>query len=480
MTRRFDSFVIFAAMRTGSNFLESNLDLFPGLKTYGEAFNPHFMLRPGTEEVLGITLDERNDNPVALFDRMKARTQGIPGFRFFHDHDRRIFEHVIDDPAVAKVVLSRNLVDAYVSRAIARETNQWALGNVKHAKKAQAVFVEEEFALQISQIKGFQSEILGRLQRSGQTAYYINYDDLRDLDVINGLARFLGEETALEALSTKFKKQNPEPLSDKVKNYPALVAAVGKVTAFDLDDVPNFEPRRPAAVPSYIAAAKAPLLFMPVQGGPVEPVRQWLAAIDGAEPDALITGMRQKELRKWKRTHRGHRSFAVLTHPAPRAHTAFTTHFLTDGPEAYPEIGMALREQYGVALPAGGVPGEDWTPEAHRAAFLGYLAFVKRNLAGQTPIRVDPSWATQAAVIQGYAQVVPPDHLLRASQLADGLARLGAEIGLELPEAPVIAPDTPFSLGEILDDQVELAVHGAYQRDYMLFGFGPWAEEPGA
>ena len=122
MTRRFDCFVIFAEMRTGSNFLESNLDLFPGLTTYGEAFNPYFMVRPGTEALFGLTLDARNDDPVALLTLMKTHTSGLPGFRFFHDHDRRIFEHVIDDPRVAKVVLTRNFVDAYVSRAIAQAT----------------------------------------------------------------------------------------------------------------------------------------------------------------------------------------------------------------------------------------------------------------------------------------------------------------------------------------------------------------------
>ena len=55
MSRRYDSFVIFAEMRTGSNFLESNLDLFPGLKTYGEAFNPYFLVSPGTEALFGMT-----------------------------------------------------------------------------------------------------------------------------------------------------------------------------------------------------------------------------------------------------------------------------------------------------------------------------------------------------------------------------------------------------------------------------------------
>ena len=478
MTRRFDSFVILAEMRTGSNFLESNLDLFPGLKTYGEAFNPYFMVRPGTEDLFGITLAARNADPVVLFERMKAETDGLPGFRFFHDHDRRIFERVIDDPACAKVVLSRNFVDAYVSRAIARETNQWALGNVKHAKKAKAVFVAEDFETQLAEIKAFQLEILGRLQRSGQTAYYINYDDIRDIEVVNGLARFLGEDTVLEGHSDKFKKQNPEPLADKVANFAEMAEAVAQITAFDLESAPNFEPRRPAMVPSYLAATQAPLLFLPIPGGPVAELRGWLAALDGVDPDALATGMNQKALRRWKRERPGHRSFTVLRHPVARAHAGFCRLLLNDGPGAHPEIRKVLIDHYGVPLPETAVPDADWDRDAHRAAFLGFLEVVRKTLAGQTALRVVGAWATQAQVIAGFSPVIQPDHLLREAQLARGLARLGEEVGCAAPTAPVSEPDRPFALGDIYDAAVEAAVRAAYQRDYMQFGFDDWT--PGA
>ncbi len=480
MTRRFDSFVIFAEMRTGSNFLESNLDLFAGLATYGEAFNPYFLGSPGTEALFGMTVEERNTDPVALFERMKERTEGIAGFRFFHDHDRRMFERVIDDPACAKVVLSRNFVEAYVSRAIARETDQWALGNVKHAKKAKAVFIAEEFETQLGEIKAFQLEILARLQKTGQTAFYINYDDIRDLDVVNGLARFLGEETVLKGHSDKFKKQNPEPLEDKVANFAVLTETVAKITAFDLDDAPNFEPRRAATVPSYIAAVEAPLLYLPIQAGPVQEVSAWLAALDGATPDALATGMNQKALRKWKREHPGHRSFTVLRHPVARAHAAFCRLLLTDGPTALPEVRKALIGQYGVPLPAVPLPEYGWSREAHRAGFLAFLAFVRRNLAGQTALRVEASWATQAQVIAGFAQVIQPDHILRETGLAPGLALLGAETGRTAPPAPDAQPDMPYSLSDICDDAVEAAVRTTYQRDYVQFGFRSWGEEAGA
>jgi len=46
MSDRFDCFVVFAEMRTGSNFLEANLNAFDGLTCHGEAFNPFSLVIP--------------------------------------------------------------------------------------------------------------------------------------------------------------------------------------------------------------------------------------------------------------------------------------------------------------------------------------------------------------------------------------------------------------------------------------------------
>jgi hypothetical protein len=477
MGRNFDHFVIFAEMRTGSNFLESNLDLFPGLKTYGEAFNPYFMVEPNLEELFGITVEARNADPLRLIARMKEETDGIPGFRFFHDHDNRVFEAVIDDPSCAKVVLTRNFVDAYVSRKVAWETDQWQLSDVHDVIKKKARFVPQEFAKLYFRITEFQQKVLGRLQRSGQTAFYIDYEDIQDIDVVNGLARFLGETTRIEKFSGKFKKQNPEALEEKIVNYPDLVKTVNEIDFFDIGRTPVFEPKRTPMVPSYVTAPRAPLMFLPIQGGPVDEVRAWLAALDGATVDELVTGMSQKDMRKWKRTHGNHRGFTVLRHPVARAHAAFCRHFLSDGPEAYLEIRRALREHYHVPLPEELVPGPEYDRVAHRAAFLAFLRFLKSNLEGQTTIRVDGAWATQGHVIQGFGQVHLPDHMLREAQLARGLEQLCAEVGIAPSPAPEPVADKPFTLEDIYDDEIEKAVRAAYQRDYMLFGFGNWPEE---
>ena len=102
------AFVIFAEMRTGSNFLESNLNAIPGVTCHGEAFNPYFIGGEGKTELLGVTLNQRNGDPGRLLTAMRDKTAGLAGFRYFHDHDPRVFELVVDDPSVAKVILTRN------------------------------------------------------------------------------------------------------------------------------------------------------------------------------------------------------------------------------------------------------------------------------------------------------------------------------------------------------------------------------------
>ena len=55
MKNIFSSFVVLAEMRTGSNFLEANLNALEGVFCRGEAFNPAFIGYPNSEEILGIS-----------------------------------------------------------------------------------------------------------------------------------------------------------------------------------------------------------------------------------------------------------------------------------------------------------------------------------------------------------------------------------------------------------------------------------------
>ena len=99
----FDYFVVVAEMRTGSNFLEENLNRLDGVTCFGEAFNPSFIGHPKADDLLGVTLEVRESDPLILLDKIKS-ADGLCGFRLFHDHDPRIAEVCLSDPRCAKML----------------------------------------------------------------------------------------------------------------------------------------------------------------------------------------------------------------------------------------------------------------------------------------------------------------------------------------------------------------------------------------
>ncbi len=469
----FDYFIVFAEMRTGSNFLETNLNAMEGISCHGEAFNPHFIGYPNKSDCLGVTQSERDADPGRVIGAIRG-APGLNGFRFFNDHDPRVLDIALEDPRCAKVVLTRNPLESYVSWKIAKTTNQWKLTDVKRRKSAKAQFDAEEFSGHVARLQAFQITLQNRLQCSGQTAFYVAYEDLQDLGVMNGLGTWLGATAPLESLDKSLKVQNPAPISEKVANPEVMETALAGLDRFNLTRTPNFEPRRGAAVPSYVAGARLGLLYLPVLGGPVDAVTQWMAAADGLAPEELPTKLNQKQLRQWKRGMAGHRSFTVLRHPAARAHHVFCSRILSTGPGSFTKIRETLKRQFKLPLPQG-EPGDGYTLAHHREAFEGFLAFLKANLAGQTAIRVDGSWCSQSVALASFGDFALPDAVLREDELDQALPELARRVGREgldpiVPEALA----GPFSLADIHDNALEELIADVYQRDYMMFGFEPW------
>jgi len=475
MVDRFDYFVIYADMRTGSNFLEENINEYPGLTCHGEVFNPHFIGHAKKTEMMGVTLQQREADPFSLLDHMRDQTDGMPGFRFFHDHDPRVLERSLNDPRCAKIILTRNPVDSYVSRKIAVATDQWRLNDLKNAKTAQVNFDSGEFEGHIAASQEFQLKLQHALQTSGQTAFYIGYDDLRDLSVLDGLAAYLGIRHEKDRASKRTKVQNPAPLKDKVTNFTEMQDALARIDQFDLTRTPNFEPRRAPAVPSYVAAAFAPLLYQPIKAGPEGRIRAWLAALDAVDAGDLLSGFTQKALRQWKRRNPSHRCFTVIRHPVVRLHTAFVTHILNHGPETFWDMRETLRNSYDLPIPAD-EPTPDYSADDHRVAFLAFAKFVKGNLGGQTGLRVDAAWASQVQVLHGLAQIQIPDFVLREDDLKRGLKQIAIQIGRDSPKLRDAVEPGEIPLSDIYDDEVEATVRAAYQKDYMMFGFRAFSD----
>ena len=475
---KFDSFMLLAEMRTGSNLLEANINMLDGVSCHGEAFNPSFVGYPKTDALLGMDRDAREKDPHALLAKIK-QSDALAGFRFFHDHDPRILNTCINDPRCAKIILTRNPLDSFVSWKIAQATGQWKLTNATHARAISITFDSAAFEAHLEAIQAFQVRIHRALQTSGQAAFYINYDDLRDVDVLNGLAAFLGTDARLSGVNKKLKKQNPAPLEQKVDNFAEMKEALARLDRFDLARTPHFEPNRGPAIPTYIAAPKSGLIYMPLRSGPDRAVRQWLADVDAAPTDALIEKFTQKSLRAWQEGHQTHRSFAVLRHPLARAHAAFCDRILLDGPRGLPEIRANLIRVHKLALPDQAPDLTDlssYSDQDHKRAFMGFLKFLKTNLAGQTSIRVDPSWASQLTLLQGMAQFAVPDMVLREDRLAEGLGSLAQQMDIPNPPEPGdTAHRWQTRLTAIYDQDIEKAARDAYARDYTVFGFGNWA-----
>lgn len=456
---RFSSFVIFAEMRTGSNLLEASLEALDGVSVFGELFNPHFVGGPNRDEGFGLSLDQREAKPAKMIRAMKDQTDGLPGFRLFHDHDPRAVDLVLKDPDCAKIILTRRTVDSYVSRKIAAATGQWRLGDAKDQRSAQVAFATDEFTKFSEPRKAFQTMLSDRLKKSGQVAFRITYDDLQDIDVINGVATFLGVKDRLKSLPSKMKKQNPGSVLDLVSNPNELESAMAEEARPDLSSSTWLEPDRGPQVPSFLVGAKSAVVFQPIPGGPVDEVTDWMNRLDNGAP---VSEFSQKTLRAWLAAHPGRIVFSVLRHPVERAFSAFQTAII-DSEGARPNLSKRLASRYGLMV-------EDPSSDSDLSnGFKSFLKFLFSNLNAQTSIPVQPDWASQTAILEGFGKFIPADKLIREEYLPDALAQIAGQLGMDVPE-PTKSIET--RLASIYDEEIEAMTKKVYRRDYVTLGFG--------
>ena len=474
----FDSFILIAGMRTGSNFLESNLASANGVTSFGEAFNPNFIGQPKTQDLFGFTLADREKNPFALLDKIKA-TDGIGGFRFFDGHDPRILQACITDPRCAKIILTRDPLESFVSLKTAQLTDKWRMTADKAVDPPAIEISTDEFTTYCQMRAQFLGQVDQALLLAGQSALRLDYGDLQDLAAINGVLRFLGVPEPLPRLNKTFKKQSVAPLQARISNY-------AEVAAHPIANVPSarmdlpLEPTRGPAPRSYVASDRLSLLFMPLHGPADREVTTWLAKLD---QQTLRHGMTMPEVKNWRGTHRGHRSFCVLWHPLQRAHQVFCEVFQRGAADDFATIRQRLTKLYDVEfvdLPDDPKALDPTTFAAHRAGFLGFLRFLHRNLRGQTSFRIDPHWASQLVLLQGVCKLAPPDMILREDELPTALTALAQRCDASAtPFTPAQRP-CDWLLAQIYDPEIEHAARSAYAIDYQTFGFESWPPDQAA
>ncbi|MEM8753519.1 MAG: nodulation protein NodH, partial [Pseudomonadota bacterium] len=256
-------FAILGAMRTGSNLLERTLAGCEGLVALGELFNPAFLGRPGRTEGFGATLAERDRDPIGFLEKAIAAHPGdVPGFRLFGGHDPRVIDHVARDPDCARIVLTRDPLQSFLSLAIARETGQWMLGARENRRLAKVAFDGAAFEAYRGRLEDHYGRIRRATRAAGLTAFDIDYEELGELPIVAGAARHAGARAAMTRLDHPIARQNPPDPAHKVTNPEALapyLAGPSPARAGPAAPPPRFEARDELRVAPGAGALYAPL-----------------------------------------------------------------------------------------------------------------------------------------------------------------------------------------------------------------------------
>jgi hypothetical protein len=477
--------------------LEQSLNQYSGITCHGELFNPSFIGHPKSSDFLGLDFVEREKSPESLIKAMiKDAGEGIAGFRVFHDHDQRTAQMALQDPKCAKIILQRDVLQSFISLEIARKTDQWLLHDAPDRRGGKIVFSAHEFNEYRVEQEAYYENVREILQKSGQTAFWVHYPEQRDIAVLNGIALFLGRDEVLKTVKETIRRQNPGSLQDKVENYDEMQAALSHWSEDDSIALTNFDPLRRANISKMISCISQPILFAPVPGGPNEEVLRWMNAIDeGTTPknafaqavaggDILHTGHNQRTLFEWMESNSDVVTLTAVRHPLTRAYDAFMTKVFPTGEGTYAVIREQLVNYFGVALPdldvmqsatRKSLDAEGYNIGQHRAAFHGFLRFLKDNLAGQTSIRKDGLWDSQMTFLTGFNSAVPISIIVKEGQMDAGFRYVESVLDLPTPTigAP-IKPDHIFTLDEIYTRQTENLARKAYSMDYGRFGFADY------
>jgi LPS sulfotransferase NodH len=223
-------FVIFAAPRTGSNWLCSLLDSHPEVLCHHEIFNPEGIfysvsLRSG-ELDLG-TVEERDRDPAAVLERLWQESFGRRwvGFKLNRDQDPRAFALVLADPGIRKILIKRrNRIRTFLSERVALATGEWESypwSNVTD-RKVRITVDPEALRAHVARNEQYFRGLEDRLRETDQPCLEVTYEALTDVDEQARILSFLDLELPPEGLRGATRKQGSRDLRDAIANFEPL------------------------------------------------------------------------------------------------------------------------------------------------------------------------------------------------------------------------------------------------------------------
>ena len=130
---------------------------------------------------------------------------------------------LLHDKTVAKVVLSRNLLEAYISLETARETGVWLTTEAaKTPPKPVKVDINKLVTFSLRQSL-YYNDVQTVLHQTGQSYLQIEYNEIKQLGKLNEIARFIGSKHQFKGVSEPIQKQNPGSLEERIADFPKLL-----------------------------------------------------------------------------------------------------------------------------------------------------------------------------------------------------------------------------------------------------------------
>jgi hypothetical protein len=209
------------------------LNSHPEIICHHEVFHPNAIYyaldhRDGDIDIGSI--EERERQPEQFISRLWQQNFGCiaVGFKIMPGHNPKAFELLIDDKNIKKIVLTRrNLLKAYVSSRIARQTRVWSnLKDKNRTEESQKIAIEIDNLFSWLQAKeDYYQSLFQKLNDSNQSFVEVTYEDLvgSNSEAIKlKLMEFVDVSVDLSLLQIAHQKQNSNNLADLIANFAEL------------------------------------------------------------------------------------------------------------------------------------------------------------------------------------------------------------------------------------------------------------------
>ncbi|MDQ2762336.1 MAG: hypothetical protein M3Y22_02225 [Pseudomonadota bacterium] len=201
-------FVVIASARTGSSHLMTELARQPEIWSHGEIFHrkrvtvrlPGWPAVGPPPEMEAELRASRAVDPEVFLETVYAMNFGrsYVGFKMFERHGLAMIDRLIDDRAIAKIVLYRaNVLANYASKLVASEAGAWGvIEQERRAAVPPVTFEAKAFAAHHDTYMAFYAHTLARLNDSGQSYALVRYDELNSPLLMARVTAFLGVTSA--------------------------------------------------------------------------------------------------------------------------------------------------------------------------------------------------------------------------------------------------------------------------------------------